>query len=94
MNAKLNRHFANNKALWLMGALWLAPVFWAFLNGPGWYAKETQDMATEVELQTRNVCQRLKMPFGSIDFAACASALNDARQLGDEQNQRRAVGIL
>jgi hypothetical protein len=90
-------HFASDPrkmGLIAFGAFWVAAVAWAVWAGPRLYAEASQQAQVEAEAESRDVCQRLGMPFGSSGYSGCASELNVVRQQHEYRTARRSAGIL
>ena len=80
MLAKLDRSFLASQAWWALGALWLACVLWAFLNGPRLHAEAAQQAMREEQAENQNACGRLNMPPGSTGYGVCVSMLDNVRR--------------
>ena len=98
MQAKRNGHPARrsltDSAWWAAGSMFLAVVIWAFLNGPRLHAIEEQEIATEEEAETHDVCGRLRMPSGTAAYSACAGEIDGVRWQQRQRMERYAAGIL
>jgi hypothetical protein len=81
-------------AILALGVLWFAAAGWAYLNGPRLRAEAEQRTAEEAEAESRTVCGRLGMAFGTERYSPCASELNWVRRQEQERREREAGGAL
>ena len=77
-----------------LGVYLFAAAGWAYVNGPRLRAEAEERMAGEAEAESRDACQRLGMPPGSVRYAACAVELSRARQQHEDRLARRSAGLL
>lgn len=94
MNVKSRLAFREN-VLWVLGVLfWVAALGAGVALGPAWNKAQAQEIANQTDMQTRDICGRLKIDADSPNFAACASVLSEVRQLREEQIRSSELGLL
>lgn len=80
--------------VFVLCAFWIIAVAWAVVTGSGRLAAAEQQSAAEMEQENQGICQRLGMPFGSEQYAACASELTGVRKHHEDRLSGRSLGFI